>query len=94
MFYLEVRVAEHVCRGVKVLDFLERRHDLGPGHASLLVHELDGGALAVVGHAVAHHHVKLVLVVLDAQDHGHRLADLDDVGDLGGVGALADLEKE
>ena len=39
------------------------------------------------------HHVELVLVVLDAQDHGHRLADLDDAGHLAGVRSFADLRR-
>ena len=49
--------------------------------------------LSVVRHAVPDHHVELVLVVLDTQDHRHGLADLHDAGDLAGVGALAHLER-
>ena len=39
------------------------------------------------------HHVELVLVVLDAQDHGHRLADLDDARHLAGVRSFANLRR-
>ena len=86
--YLEVCVGEDVGGGVKVLELLEGGHDLWPRDAALLVDELDGRALPVVRHAVAHHHVELVLVVLDAQHHRHRLADLDDASHLVGVRAL------
>ena len=41
----------------------------------------------------SYHHVKLVLVILDPEDHGHGLTDLDDSGHLAGVGALANLLK-
>ena len=61
---LEVCVADHAGAGAKVLDLLEPGHDLGPGDAAQLVHQLDGGALPVVRHAVTHQHVELVLVVL------------------------------
>ena len=43
--------------------------------------------------SIAHHHVELVLVVLDAQHHRHRLADLDDASHLVGVRALAHLDS-
>ncbi len=42
--------------------------------------------------AVPDHHVELVLVVLDAEHHGHGLADLDDARHLRGVRALPDLD--
>ena len=50
---LEVGVGEDVGRGVEVLELLERRHDLRPHDAALLVDKLDGGLAAVVGHAIA-----------------------------------------
>ena len=90
--YLEVGIGEYVGSGVKVLELLEGRHDLGPGDAALLVDELDGRALSVVRHAVAHHHVELVLVVLDAEHHRHRLPDLDDARHLVGVRTLPHLD--
>ena len=45
-----------------------------------------------MGHAVAHQHVELLLVVLDSQDHGHGLSDLDKAGHLTGPGSLSDLD--
>ena len=45
-----------------------------------------------MGHAVAHQHVELLLVVLDGQHHGHCLADLDEAGHLAGPGSLSDLD--
>ena len=61
---LEVGVTDYRGRGAKVLDLLELGHDLGPGDAAQLVHQLDGGPLAVVSHTVADKHVELVLVIL------------------------------
>ena len=89
---LEVGVGENAGAGTKVLDLGELGHELGPGDAALLVHQLDGGALAVMSHAVADQHVELLLVVLDGEDHGHSLADLDEAANLGGPGSLADLD--
>lgn len=43
-------------------------------------------------HAVSNEHVKLLLVVLDSQDHGHGLADLDKSADLAGPRTLAHLD--
>ena len=65
---LEVCVGQNVGGGVEVLDLLEGRHDLLPDHAAALIHQLDGRPLAVVRHAVPHHHVELVLVVLDQSE--------------------------
>ena len=65
---LEVCVGQNVGGGVKVLDLLEGRHDLLPDHAAALVHQLYGRPLPVVRHAVTHHHVELVLVVLDQSE--------------------------
>ena len=61
---LEVGVTDYGGGGAEVLDLLELGHDLGPGDAAQLVHQLDGGPLAVVSHAVADKHVELVLVIL------------------------------
>ena len=90
---LEVGVGEDRSGRAKVFDFGEARHELGPGDAALLVDELDGRALAVVGHAVAHQHVELVVVVLNGQHHRHRLADLDQTRHLAGPRALANLRS-
>ena len=89
--YLEVSVGQNVGGAVEVLHFLEGRHDLLPHHAALLVHQLDGSSLAVVSHAVPHHHVELVLVVLHTQHHGHGLAYLDYSADFTGIWSLANL---
>ena len=89
---LEVGVAEHRGAGSEVLDLVELGHELGPGDAALLVHQLDGRPLAVMRHAVADQHVELLLVVLDGEHHGHGLADLDEAGHLAGPGSLADLD--
>jgi len=89
---LEVSVGQDGGTGTKVLDLGEFGHELGPGDAALLVDQLDGGPLAVVSHAVTHQHVKLLLVVLDGENHGHGLSDLDKAADLGGPGTLADLD--
>mgnify|MGYP007086835779 CR=1 FL=1 len=89
---LEVGIAEHAGAGTKVLDLVELGHELGPGDAALLVHELDGRPLAVMSHAVPDQHVKLLLIVLDGKHHGHGLADLDEAGHLASPGALADLD--
>jgi hypothetical protein len=90
-FYLEVSVRDDRGGRSEIANFLEAAHDLGPGDASVLVHQLDGGAESVMSHAVAHQHVELVLVVLDGQHHGHRLADLDDAADFRGPRTFADL---
>ena len=78
--YLEICVTEDVGGAVKVLDLLERTHDFRPDHASLFIHQLNGRSLSVVSHAIAHHHVKLVLVVFNTENHGHGLADFNDAG--------------
>ena len=91
-FYLEVCVREDGCGGAEILDFGESRHELGPCDATSLVDQLDGRPFAVVGHAVADEHVEFAVVVLDGQDHGHRLADLDQSGDFGSPRALAHLD--
>ena len=72
---LEVCVADHAGAGAKVLDLLEPGHDLGPGDAAQLVHQLDGGALPVVRHAVTHQHVELVLVVLSQRGEEGTILD-------------------
>ena len=68
---LEVGVADDGGGAAEVLDLLELAHDLGPGDAAELVHQLDGGALAVVRHAVADQHVELVLVILQPRQLGN-----------------------
>ena len=80
--YLEVGVGDDRGRLSKVANLLEPAHDLWPGDAAELVDQLDGRADAVVGDAVAHQHVELVLVVFDGQHHRHRLADFDDAAHL------------
>ena len=89
---LEVGVAEHAGAGTEVLDLVELGHELGPGDAALLVHQLDGRPLAVMSHAVSDQHVELLLIVLDGEHHGHGLADLDEAGHLASPGTLADLD--
>ena len=89
--YLEVSVGQNIGGAVEVLHFLEGRHNLLPHHAALLVHQLDGSALAVVSHTVPHHHVELVLVVLHAEHHGHGLTYLDYSADFTGIWSLANL---
>ena len=54
--YLEVGILEDIGSGVKVLDLLEGTHDLLPDHTALLIHQLDGGPLAIMGHTVPHLH--------------------------------------
>lgn len=89
---LEVGIGQDRSRSTKVLDLGEPGHELGPGDASSLVNQLNGGTFAVMGHAVANEHVELVVVVLDGQDHGHSLADLDQARDFGSPGSLANLD--
>ena len=88
---LEVSVREDGSGSSEILDLGELGHELGSGDASLLVDELNGSALAVMSHAVADEHVELVVVILDGQNHGHRLANLDKAGNLGSPGSLSDL---
>ena len=89
--YLKVSVGQDIGRAVEILQLLEGRHDLLPHHAPLLVHQLDGRSLTVMGDTVPHHHVELVLIVLHAQHHGHGLTNLDYTADFTGVGSLANL---
>ena len=89
---LEVSVGHNWCRGTKVLDLLELGHYLGPGDAAQLIHQLDGCPLAIMSHTVPHQHVKLVLIILDAHDHGHGLTNLDYTRHLTGPGTLANLD--
>jgi len=72
---LEVRVRQYGCAGTEVLDLGESGHEFAAGHATLLVHELDGCPFAVMSHAVPHKHVELGVVVFDRQYHGHGLSD-------------------
>ena len=106
---LKVGVLEDVGGGVKVLDLLEGAHNLLPDHAALLIHQLYGRPLAIMGHtvphlntslllivhcddhSVTHHHVKLILVILHTEHHGHGLSNLDDAAHLTGIGALTNL---
>ena len=74
---LEVGVAQDRSAGAEVLDLVELGHELRPGDTAGLVDQLDGSSLAVMGHTVAHKHVELLFVILDSQDHGHCLTDLD-----------------
>lgn len=89
---LEVGVRQHGGGGAEVLDLGEPGHQLGPGDASPLVHQLNGSPLPVVRHTIPHQHVELGVVVLDGQDHGHRLADLHQARHLGGPRTLAHLD--
>ena len=77
-FYLEVGVGDDGSRLSEIADLLEPAHDFRSGNAAELVHQLDGGADAVVGHAVADQHVEFILLVFDSQDHRHRLTDFHD----------------
>lgn len=91
-FYLEVGVREDRCGRTEILDFRESGHEFRPCDAASLVDQLDGSPFAVVGHAVAYEHVEFAVVILDGQDHGHRLADLDQAGHFRSPRALADLD--
>lgn len=77
---LEVGIRENGCRRAEVLDLGELAHQFGSRYAAALVHQLDGSSFAVVGKTVPDKHVEFVLLVLDGQNHGHSLADLDDSG--------------
>merc|ERR1719507_2346928 len=88
---LEVCVGEHIGSRVKVFHFLERTHDLLSDHTALLINQLDWSSLSVVRNTVPHHHVKLVLVVLNPEHHGHRLSDLHDPAHLACIRTLANL---
>ena len=46
-----------------------------------------------MSNTIADHHVELVLVVLNTEDHGHGLADLDNTAHLAGVRSLANLQN-
>lgn len=70
---------------------LSPRHNLWPDDATILIDQLNRRSLAVVGDAISHQHVKLILVVLDSQHHRHGLADLHDAGHFAGPRTLADL---
>jgi len=88
---LEVRVRQHGRACAEVLDLGKPGHEFAAGHATLLVHQLDGCPFSIVSHAVAHEHVELGVVVLDGQHHGHGLSDLHQPGDFGSPRSLADL---
>ena len=109
---LEVSVLEDIGGCVKVLDLLEGTHDLLSDHAALLVHQLDGSPLTIMGHTVphlnksllvliahcddhsfTHHHVELVLVILDSKHHGHSLTNLHNSTHFTSIGAFSNLEK-
>ena len=91
---LEIGVGDDGGRLSEIAHFLEAAHNFGAGDAAELIHQLDGGAHSIVGDAVADQHVELVLVVLDSQDHGHRLADLDDAAHFRGPRTFAHLRKK
>lgn len=57
-----------------------------------MVDQLYGRAFAVVRHAVPNQHVKLILLVLDSQHHGHCLSDFHDAGHLGSPRSFAHLD--
>lgn len=59
-----------------------------------MVDELDGGTLTVVSETVSNHHVELVVVVFNGEDHGHGLADFDKAGHFGGPGSFSNLREE
>ena len=61
---LEVGVLEDIGGGVKVLDLLEGTHDLLPDHAALLIHQLYGGPLAIMGHTVPHLQTSLLVLIV------------------------------
>ena len=42
---------------------------------------------------LSHHHIKLVLIVLDSKHHGHSLTNLHNAAHFTGIGTLANLEK-
>ena len=63
---LEVGVLKDIGCCVKVLDLLEGTHDLLPDHAALLVNQLDGGPLAIMGHTVPHLHRSSRLFIICA----------------------------
>ncbi len=89
---LEVGVRDDVGRRSEVFNFVKFGHDLRTNDAAELVDELDGRPLAVVRDAVPDDHVELVLLVLDAEHHGHRLTDLDDPAHLARPGSFAGLD--
>ena len=45
-----------------------------------------------MSNTIADQHIKLVLLVLDTQHHGHGLTDLHDAAHLAGPGAFANLK--
>ena len=61
---LEVGILKDIGGGVKVLDLLEGTHDLLPDHTALLVNQLDGGPLAIMGHTVPHLHKSSCLFII------------------------------
>ena len=46
-----------------------------------------------MSHTVSDHHVELVFIILDTEDHGHGLTDLHNTAHLTGIRALANLDK-
>ena len=66
---LEVSVLEDIGGGVKVLDLLEGAHDLLPDHAALLIHQLYGGPLSIMGHTVPHLNKSLLVLIAHCDDH-------------------------
>lgn len=89
---LEVGEADDGRRRPEVFNLLELAHNLWSHDASVLVDELDRRALSIMRHAVSHKHVELVLVVLDGQNHRHRLSDLHNSADFRCPWAFADLD--
>ena len=67
------------------------RHNLRPNNAPVLIHQLNRCPLAIVSDAVPHQHVKLVLVILDSQDHRHRLPYLHYTGHFAGPWPFTNL---
>ena len=89
---LEVGVGQDGSTGTKVLNLRELGHELGSGDTALLVNQLNGSAFSIVSHAVTDQHVKLLIIVLDGQDHGHGLTDLHKARNFRGPWTFADLK--
>ena len=73
---LEVGVLEDIGGCVKVLDLLERAHDLLPDHAALLIHQLYGGSLSIMGHTVPHLNKSLLIAHCDDHSFTHHHVEL------------------
>lgn len=92
MTNLEMGVGENGSGRAKVFNFGETGHEFGSGDATALVDQLNGRPFPVVSHAITDEHVEFAVIILDGQDHRHRLTDFDQTGHFRRPRTFADLD--